>query len=90
MEKKGEKMTKDVALCFDSIDKAFEIINEKKYPFEIVGDGIIILSPESAKYIEKHTSCKRVEIVDLYYLSRKEANDIRHKFLPPLITEKAK
>jgi len=74
-----------VGLKFSSngVEQAFQEIVREKYPFEIVGDGIIILPRDAAESFKRQPTfnCKEVKIVSLFRLPPKEANKIRKKHL---------
>ena len=72
-----------VALEFEAadLDRAFKKIIKEHYQFEFIGQGIIILPKDVAEIFKKQNlfKCKEVEIVSLFHLPRKEANQIRKR-----------
>jgi len=79
-----------VAVEFESsrIEEAFEQFVKEKYEFELIGQGIVILSKDVAeKFLsaQNPAGCKEVEIVSLYHLPRNEANRIRKRHLQGVI-----
>lgn len=67
----------------NSIERAFQEIVREKYPFEIVGERIVILPRDVAERFKRQPTfdCKEVKIVSLFRLPPKEANKIRKKYL---------
>ncbi len=72
-----------VALEFASgdLERAFKKIIKEHYEFEIIGQGIIAFPKDVAEIFKKQNpiKCKEVEIVSLFHLPRKEANQIRKR-----------
>ncbi|GAG84299.1 unnamed protein product [marine sediment metagenome] len=77
-------MKEQVAIEFK--DKDLERVCNKliveHHHFELVGQGIIILSKGSAKLFKETFDCKEVVLVPLSSLSRKEASEIRKRHMP--------
>lgn len=83
-----------VALEFAAgdVERALEKIIKERHQFELIGQGIIILSKDVAKTFKKQNpfKCKEVEIVSLFHLPRKKANQIRKRHLQTVITSNHK
>jgi len=75
---------KRVALEFAAgdLEQALEKILEERYPFEFIGQRIIILPKDAADKLKKFFfKCKELEIIPLSSLPRNEANQIRKRHL---------
>lgn len=72
-----------VALEFAAgdLERVFKEIVKEHYDFEIIGQGIIAFPKDVAEIFKKQNpiKCKEVEVVSLYHLPRKEANQIRKR-----------
>lgn len=67
----------------NNIKQVFRELLKEQIPFEILGQGIIILARNTAEKFKSEISfsCKEVEIVSLSRLPREEANQIRKRHL---------
>lgn len=90
-QKKKIKVGSDdeqIALEFspNNLKQVFREIVKEGTPFEILGQGIIVLPRNIAERLKKQASfgCKEVEIVSLFRLPREEANRIRKRHLHTL------
>jgi hypothetical protein len=83
-----------VALEFAAgdIERALKKIIKENHPFELVGQGIIVVSKDVAETFKKQNPfrCKEIEIVSLFHLPRKKANQIRKRHLQTAITSNHK
>ncbi len=74
---------KKIALEFkkEDLEKVFKSLAEWDSPFEIVGQGIIILPKNTTKKLQASFDCKEAEIISLFHLPLEEANQIRKRHL---------
>ena len=83
-----------VALEFAAgdVERALKKIIKEQHRFELVGQGIIIVSKDVAETFKKQNpiKCKEIEIVSLFHLPRKKANQIRKRHLQTAVTSNHK
>ena len=83
-----------VALEFAAgdIQRALKKVVKEHHEFELIGQGIVILSEDVAETFKKQNpfKFKEVEIVPLFHLPRKKANQIRKRHLQTAITSNHK